>query len=318
MSDRGPRLPMSVRTRTMESASVVALELVPTDGAALPEWSPGAHIAVHLPAGMDRQFSLCGDPANRTAYRIAVLLERDGRGGSEFVHNHLLVGDTVDVSQPLNNFELMPSSAFHFIAAGIGITPILPMLKVAQKSAADWNLTYLGKSRTSMAFLDHLDAYGDRVRICPKDEVGRQNLRAVLGPPAPNTAVYACGPERMLSEVEDIMTTWQPGSLHLERFTPKRHPADTEGPSAFDVKLALSNLLLRVPADTSILSIVEEAGVFAPSSCREGTCGTCETLILSGVADHRDSVLSPEEQESNESMMICVSRAKTPLLELEL
>lgn len=314
----GKRLSMSVRRRVPMSTSVLALELVRVDGGRLPDWSPGAHIALHLPNGMERQFSLCGDPADRLAYRIGVLLEPDGRGGSEFIHHHLHEGADIDISEPLNTFGLTQATRYHFVAAGIGITPILGMLDAAESFGADWKLTYLGKSRDSMAFLEELQRFGDRVSLYPKDEVGRQDLSALIGEPAYDTLIYVCGPESVLSDVEGAMSVWPSGSLHMERFAPKaKSPFEPEAGS-FAVKLARSGLLLQVPPDKSILSVVEEAGLIVPFSCREGTCGTCETMILAGEADHRDSVLSAEEQECNETMMICVSRATTPLLELDL
>jgi ferredoxin len=192
------------------------------------------------------------------------------------------------------------------------------MLDAAEGFGAEWNLSYLGKSRGSMGFLDELQGFGDRVRLYPKDECGRQDLSALIGEPVQETLVYACGPESVLTDVEATMAAWPSGSLHVERFAPKANSSLESDVGSFEVKLVQSGLLLQVPPGKSILSVVEDAGIVVPFSCREGTCGTCETLILAGKADHRDSVLSPEEQESNETMMICVSRAMSPLLELDL
>jgi ferredoxin-NADP reductase len=308
---------MSVRKRVEVSPSILVLELAWVDGTALPAWNPGAHIALHLPNEMERQYSLCGNPADREVYRIGVLREPGGRGGSDYIYNHLHEGATIEVSEPINTFKLAQSPRYHFIAAGIGITPILRMLDAAESFGAEWNLTYLGRSRGSMAFLDELERFGDRVSLYPKDESGRQDLSALIGESVQETLVYACGPESVLSDVEATMASWPSGSLHVERFAPKATSPESDVDS-FEVKLVQSGLLLQVPPDKSILTVVEEAGIVVPFSCREGTCGTCETLILAGKADHRDSVLSPEEQESNETMMICVSRAMSPLLELDL
>jgi ferredoxin-NADP reductase len=221
------------------------------------------------------------------------------------------------VRGPRNNFPLAPSPRYLFIAGGIGITPMLPMVRAAVAARAEWQLVYGGRQRSSMAFLDELAGHGERVRVWPQDEAGFLPLDELLGQPQPDTLVYCCGPEPLLSAVERGCAGWPRGALHVERFVakPLTEPVRTE---AFEVRLASSGLTLTVPVDRSILSVVEEAGVGVLSSCGEGTCGTCETPVLEGVPDHRDSVLDAEQREAGDCMMICVSRSCTPRLVLDL
>jgi ferredoxin-NADP reductase len=234
-----------------------------------------------------------------------------------FVHDRLSAGDTVRVRGPRNNFELADSPRYEFIAGGIGITPILPMIAAATAAGADWRLLYGGRYRDSMAFLDELAPYGDRVTVAPQDETGLLDLDSVLGTPRPDTLVYCCGPEPLLAAVEERCRAWPPRSLHVERFSARPLSAPVRA-EAFDVELARSELRLTVPPDRSILDVVEEAGIGVLSSCAEGTCGTCETGVLSGLPDHRDSVLTEEERAAGDCMMICVSRSCTARLVLDL
>jgi ferredoxin-NADP reductase len=221
------------------------------------------------------------------------------------------------VRGPRNNFPLARAKRYLFIAGGIGITPMLPMIRAAKAAGAEWELVYGGRERSSMAFLDELAGYGDRVRVWPQDEHGFLPLPELLGVPQPDTLVYCCGPGPLLDAVEAACATWPAGSLHVERFVakPLTEPVLTE---AFEVHLARSDLTLTVPVDRSILSVVEEAGVGVLSSCGEGTCGTCETGVLEGTPDHRDSVLDPTQRAVGDCMMICVSRSCTPRLVLDL
>jgi ferredoxin-NADP reductase len=255
--------------------------------------------------------------AETTAYRRGVLRDPDGRGSSRFVHDRLRAGDTVRVRGPRNNFPLVDSPRYLFVAGGIGITPVLAMIRAAETGGAHWELVYGGRRRASMAFLDELAQYGDRVSVRPQDETGLLDLDTLLGTPRPDTLVYCCGPEPLLAAVEQRCAGWPRGALHVERFAPRpqTEPVRTE---AFEVVLQRSELTLTVPPDRSILSVVEEAGVGVLSSCAEGTCGTCETAVVEGVPDHRDSVLDPEEREADDCMMICVSRSRGPRLVLDL
>jgi ferredoxin-NADP reductase len=289
---------------------VVRLTLRAPGGEPLPPWEPGAHVDLLLPGGV-RQYSLCGRPEDTSAYQVAVLREADGRGGSAHVHDRLLAGHRVRVAGPRNHFALVDAERYLFLAGGIGITPILPMLDRVARAGREWQLVYGGRTRASMAFTAELARHGDRVTFRPQDEHGLLDLPRLLAELRPGTAVYCCGPEPLLAAVEAL----RPGDLHVERFTAK--PDD--GPrTAFEVELAGSGRVLPVPADRSILEVVEEAGVTVLSSCREGTCGTCETGVLGGTPDHRDSVLTEAERLESEVMMLCVSRACSPRLVLDL
>ncbi|MFI5586222.1 PDR/VanB family oxidoreductase [Amycolatopsis sp. NPDC051758] len=285
-------------------------------GDQLPAWAPGAHVDLLLRPDLVRQYSLCGDPGDRSVLEVAVLRERDGRGGSAFVHDALLAGDRVRIRAPRNNFPFVRAERYLFVAGGIGITPFVPMLAAAEASGVDWQLLYGGRSRSSMAFAAELrQRYGDRVLVWPQDEAGLLNVRGILGAAEPATTVYCCGPEPLLAVAEEVCAGLPGLALHLERFVPKENTGAATG---FDVELARSGLTLTVPADRSILEVAEDAGVPVLSSCREGTCGTCETTVLGGVPDHRDSLLTREERAANETMMICVSRARGRKLELDL
>jgi ferredoxin-NADP reductase len=296
---------------------VVTLTLCAADGSALPHWEPGAHLDLILGAAPTRQYSLCGDPDDTHHYRVGILRDPNGRGSSLYVHDTLQEGDTVRIRGPRNNFPLTSSPRYLFIAGGIGITPLLPMIRTVEAEGADWRLVYGGRQRTSMAFLEELSRYGDRVSVRPQDETGLLDLDSLLGVPEPGTLVYCCGPEPLLAAVEQHCAAWPAGALHVERFAP-RPQGDPVRNEAFEVVLERSERTLTVPPDRSILSVVEEAGVGVLSSCAEGTCGTCETAVISGEPDHRDSVLNQLEREANDCMMICVSRSCGPRLVLDL
>jgi ferredoxin-NADP reductase len=312
-------LRLTVSRREAVADGVVAIELADPSGAELPAWAPGAHVDLRLGPGLVRQYSLCGDPADRAGWRIAVLREPDGRGGSQYVHDKLHEGVHVDVRGPRNHFPLEPSPRYLFIAGGIGITPIMPMVAAAASAGAEWELHYGGRSLSSMAFRTDLsEAYGTRVTVHPQDEVGLLDLDTILGGPRPGTLLYCCGPEPLLRAVERrCAAAWPEGALHVERFSPKEQGEPLRH-EAFEVELAQSGLTVTVPVDRSILDVVEAAGIQVLSSCQEGTCGTCETAVLAGEVDHRDSLLTPDERAANDTMFICVSRAACPRLVLDL
>ena len=297
-----------VRSAEVVADGVVALSLAGDD---LPDWTPGAHIDLILGDGLVRQYSLCGRTGDPDRWRIAVLETPDSRGGSRAVHR-LTAGRTVRVRGPRNHFPIVASRRYLFLAGGIGITPLLPMIHEVSAAGADWELHYGGRTLTSMAFTDELP--GDRVHLVPEDTHGRLDLEAILGTPRPDTLVYACGPEGMLAAVERRCAAWPAGSLHLERFTAD---VDRTG-EPFEVVLERSGRTLVVEPDTSIFETVRAAGVSVLGSCLEGICGTCETEVLDGEVDHRDSVLDDDERASNEVMMICVSRCRGSRLTLAL
>jgi len=315
-SERRSDLVVSAREESAEG--VVALTLTDPEGAALPAWTPGAHIDVLLADDLVRQYSLCGSPADQRNWRIAVLRDDGGRGGSRQVHEMLQVGSTVAVRGPRNHFPLHDAPRYIFVAGGIGITPILPMIGLAEESGADWELWYGGRGRSSMAFLADLEQHGERVTVWPQDEKGLLPLERILGTPSEGTLVYCCGPEPLLTAVEAQCTSWPSGTLHLERFSAKPQPAGAGEPAGFEVVCQRSGVTVSVPPDKSIIEALEENGISVLSSCLEGVCGTCETKVLEGIPEHRDSLLTEEERESNEYMMICVGRSRSDRLVLDL
>lgn len=307
-----------VSERTQEAEDVVSLVLTDPAGGELPAWTPGAHVDLLLTAELTRQYSLCGSPADRSRMRLGVLLDRAGRGGSRHVHDRLQPGSVVPVRGPRNNFPLVAAPRYLFLAGGIGITPLLPMVAEAESTGADWRLFYGGRRRDSMAFRDELAAYGERVEVWPEDERGMLDLAAILGTPQPGTLVYACGPEGMLQAVEGRCAPWPAGALHVERFAAKPTGEPPPAPTTFEVVCQRSGITVTVPADRSILEVVQDAGVNALSSCLEGVCGTCETAVVEGEPDHRDSLLTDDEKAAGDYMMICVSRSRGERLVLDL
>jgi ferredoxin-NADP reductase len=310
-------LTLEVRAKETVADGVVALTLGHPDGTRLPDWTPGSHIDLVLPDGTTRQYSLCGDRWDPYTYRVAVLREPAGRGGSAYVHDRLAPGERVGVGGPRNHFPLVPADRYLFLAGGIGITPLLPMIHQAELMGIDWQLVYGGRSRASMAFRAELEAaYGDRVHQVPQDECGLPDLAAWLSEPAPGTKVYCCGPGPLLAAVEEACAHWPPYSLRTERFT-----AALAGPvrrAPFEVELRRSGRTVTVTEDTTVLRALRGAGVDVLSSCEQGVCGTCLVPVLDGTPDHRDSVLAEHERAAGDCMMPCVSRCRSPRLVLDL
>ena len=309
-----------VAGRDVLADGVVALSLDDPTGRPLPGWTPGAHIDVILSASLVRQYSLCGSPADTHSWRIGVLRDPQSRGGSDFVHDKLHVGSSVRVRGPRNHFPLVSAPRYQFIAGGIGITPMLPMIEAAEAAGAQWRLAYGGRMRASMAFVEGLVAYGERVTIWPQDEQGLLDLPGILGSAREDTLVYCCGPEALLSAVEGACASRPPGALHLERFAAKPG-ADQSASGAlesFEVVCQRSGITVTVPAERSVFEVLEDAGVSVLGSCLEGICGTCEAAVIEGTPDHRDSVLGDEEQARNDAMMLCVSRSLSDRLVLDL
>lgn len=308
-----------------EADGVVSLTLENPDGGALPAWEPGAHIDLLLPNGLLRQYSLCSDPADSLQWRVAVLHEPEGRGGSDFIHTQLRPGDAVEVRGPKHNFRGDAGTPGErlFIAGGIGITPLLPMVRAAAAAGEPWRLLYLGRSRRSMAFLDELaalDPDGTRARIHAKDDAGPLELGDYLAE-AGGAVVLACGPARLLAELRTAHAEGMVAGLAFEDFGSAEEPdggaAGQAGNAPFVVETA-DGTEVEVSADESILDALHRAGVPALNSCRKGTCGTCETPVLDGVPEHRDGILSDEEREANDTMMICVSRCRGARLVLDI
>ena len=312
----------TLRVVAKEAAAegVVSLVLADPDGGDLPEWSPGAHLDLVLGENLIRQYSLCGDVADRSRLRVAVLREPASRGGSRSVHEDVSVGDLIAVKGPRNNFPLVDAPSYLFVAGGIGITPMKPMIAEVDARGAEWMLLYGGRTASGMAFADALtQQYSDRVQVRPQDEYGLLDLDAALDALTPGTAVYCCGPEPLLAAIEEKCKSRSGVELHLERFAPKVIESENDGPAeGFDVVLDRSGKTVTVSADETVLDALLREGVEVDFSCREGTCGTCEQTVLDGVPDHRDSVLDDDEQAANDCMMVCVSRSCTPRLVLDL
>lgn len=313
-------LKLRVEYKTSAAEGITGLSLVDIEGRPLPAWTPGAHIDVNLGNGLVRQYSLCGTVEDPSQWKICVLREPAGRGGSQRICDSLEVGDVLDVRGPRNNFELLPAAEYAFIAGGIGITPLLPMIERAESSAIPWTLTYGGRSLASMAEAEMLQQkYGSKVVLWPQDEQGHIDLAGIIHSLGSDTLVYCCGPEPLLKALDTVRTEAgiAGNRVRTERFAPKE-PESPMRDSTFEVEFARSGVTARIEPGQSILAAAQEAGLPVLFSCSEGTCGTCETEIVSGVADHRDSVLTEEEQQAGETMMICVSRAACPKITLDL
>lgn len=287
------------------------------DGRALPEATPGAHITIALPNGLERQYSLvlCGERSQR--YTVGVKLDPASRGGSRYMHESLRVGSELCVSGPLNNFPLSPDPApAVFIAGGIGITPIYSMVHERIRRRLPWSLHYACRSRADAAFLQELGRYREVHLHFDEEQAGRVlDIAAIVAAQPREAHLYCCGPAPMLAAFEAVTGGRPPERVHVEYFT-ARHEAATEG--GFVVELARSGREFLVPPGRTILQVLREAGIDVPSSCEEGVCSACETRVISGVPDHRDSVLSPDERAANRTMMICCSGCKGDRLVLDL
>jgi cytochrome P450/ferredoxin-NADP reductase len=316
MNAAATEIDLRVAARREVAEGVVELTLTDPTGAQLPSWTAGAHVELILGPSLTRQYSLCGSPTDESSWKIGVLREPNGRGGSAHVHAKLTEGSPVRVRGPRNHFPLVPSPRYQFIAGGIGITPILAMIEAAEARGAQWNLLYGGRSRASMAFLDKLES-DERVTVWPQDENGLLDLPSVLGATRPDTLVYCCGPGALLDAVEEGCASWPDGSLHLERFAAKKVEAPEDALDSFQVECARSGLTVTVSEGKSIYGELEDAGVDVLGSCMEGVCGTCEADVLEGTPDHRDSILSKSERERGATIMLCVSRSLSKKLVLD-
>jgi tetrachlorobenzoquinone reductase len=309
--------PLAVQQHRHLAEGVLEVVLGSPEGEDLAPWEPGAHVELLLPSGLRRQYSLCGDPADRRSYTIAVLEEPQGRGGSAELHRIARTGAVLQVRTPRNDFPLVDGPRYLFLGGGIGITPLLPMIERLTAQGVPWTLVYGGRSRTTMAYLDRLGRHGEAVDVWPEDERGRPALKELLTAQEPGTLVYACGPPGLLDAVIAAHAE-VPGlpPLHFERFAASG-PIDTSG-GAFEVVLAKTGKSLVVPEGTSVLKTVRTVLPRLSFSCEEGYCGECETTVLEGEVDHRDDFLDEDEQAAGDTMMICVSRCRGPRLVLDL
>jgi phthalate 4,5-dioxygenase reductase subunit len=304
-----PSLPLRI-VRTAAAAKDIRLfELKRDDGGDLPEFTPGSHISLRVPNGLVRKYSLCNDPAERDRYIIAVLREAAGRGGSASLVDEAKDGDEILIAPPRNDFPLVKSPAsYTFIAGGIGITPIMSMIRHLRSTGGRFKLYYCTRSPEQTAFRDELSGPEFRGQAVIHHDGGDLARALDLWPvlEQPKGHVYCCGPRGLMTAVRDMTGHWSPSAVRFEAFTePQKYTADDK---PFRVRLARSGIVVEVPAGTTILDAIRAAGHRAASSCESGTCGTCRTRLIAGEADHRDLVLADNERTDN--IMICVSRAR--------
>lgn len=293
-----------ITKREMLAPDVVAWTLADPQGGLLPSWTPGAHIDVRLPSGRRRQYSLCGSPGRRTEYRIAVRRIAEGGGGSIEMHEGFDVGDTCEFEGPRNAFYLVTDERdVLFVIGGIGVTPILPMLRLAQQYGINWRAVYAGRSRQYMPLLDEVTSVApERVTVWADDERGRfATTTELLADAGPATAVYVCGPPAMLEAVRAACDQRAAAPLHYERFSP---PPVVDG-TPFELELRRSQRVLDVPDNRSALDVMLDRDPTAAYSCRQGFCGTCKVKVLAGEVDRRGRAA-----EGDDEMLVCVSRAR--------
>ena len=301
------------------AGGIVLFELRDPGGKELPPFTAGAHLTVQVPAGMRRNYSLSSNPAETGYYQIAVKRDPGGRGGSVSMADDVHLGDLVLISEPRNNFELHPrADKFLFIAGGIGITPVLSMMRhLKAQGHQDFQLVYCTRDPENTAFFTELTGpeFGPHVHM--HHDYGDLNNAMDFWPvfETPGKAhVYCCGPRGLMDAVADMSGHWPSGSIHFESFGVDASVYAEN--TAFSVKLQKSGISVPVSAGQTILEALRSAGLQVPSSCESGTCGSCKTRLLAGEAEHRDMVLSDEEKAGN--IMVCVSRAKSPELVLDL
>jgi vanillate O-demethylase ferredoxin subunit len=319
-------LRLHVTAYRAEARGIVSVELRDPHGMPLPAFAPGAHIEIAFPPrsgeerGLIRHYSLCNEASETHRYVVAVGLAADSRGGSLAMHETVRVGSRLMVRPPRNNFALVADAGhYRFIAGGIGITPILSMLRWCETHGKSWSLLYCTRNRQRTAFHDELRAYGDRVRFHFRDEQGGPaDVDDELSQAKPNEHVYCCGPRSLMLAVGVAGVKRTSGTVHFEWFSAKEVAHSQPAAGAFDIVLRKSGLRLQVKPDRSVLETLEDSGISVPSSCRDGLCRSCETPLCAGEADHRDYVLSDDERKAQKSMIVCVSRSKTPVLELDL
>lgn len=309
-------IPMRLEAIRYGAAGINLYEFVPVDGRELPAFTAGAHIDLHLPGGLVRQYSLCNPQGERHRWVVGVKRDAKSRGGSSHMHEQLRVGTVLPVAGPRNNFELHEEAAASvLVAGGIGVTPIACMAQRLRELGRPFELHYAVRRREEAAFLRELA--GDGLRLHVDDESGGAPLdvAAIVRAAPADAHLSCCGPAPMLDAFEAAAQGRPAGFVHVERFAAKEAAAAEGG---YTVKLARSGRCVSVPPGQTILEALRGAGLSVPASCEQGICGTCETRVLEGTPDHRDSLLSEEERAANKVMMICCSGSKQDLLVLDL
>ena len=309
-SDEPPMMPLRVTRNQTIADGIHLFEFRDPAGGPLPEFSAGAHIAIRTPSGLLRKYSLCNDPVERDRYQVAVKREVNGRGGSCNLIDNVMAGDELMVAAPVNDFKLPPRAQdFVFIAGGIGITPIMAMIRQVRAEGKRFRLFYCTRSPETTAFIDELSAPEFAGLVTIHHDRGDPNcsldLKPILAERRNREHLYCCGPRPLMEVVRNMTDHWSSTAVHFEAFSEaETHKA---GDKPFRVRLARSGKMVEVPVTETILEVLRENGLEVPSSCETGTCGTCRTKMLAGEADHRDLVLA--EHERSEHIMICVSRA---------
>jgi vanillate O-demethylase ferredoxin subunit len=306
-----------------EAQDVRSFTLVAAGPQSLPPFAAGSHIDVHVETGLVRQYSLCSDPADVATYQIAVKREPTSRGGSQHMHERVREGDVLTISAPRNNFALVPSARHHLlVAGGIGITPLLGMARQLARAGAEFSLIYFSRSIAHTAFHDLLSTPEYRGRVTfhyalEPDQV-RAYLRKILWTRPPEGHLYLCGPRPFMDLVESTAApTWPPDAVHLEYFS--ADPASLAGPKdSFIVRLARHGGEFEITEGRTIIEVLGENGVTVETSCEQGVCGTCLTGVIEGEPDHRDVFLTDAEKRANDRITVCVSRAKSARLVLDL
>lgn len=304
----------------LEAKNIISIELREPNNHELPSFSAGAHIDLKLDIGLFRSYSLLNSPGDRDRYLIAVLKNADGQGGSRFIHEELRVGQRLSCTLPRNNFPLDEAAERTvLVAGGIGITPILSMMDRLVAAGKNFRLLYCARSRNEAAFVEYIAAnFGDNASFYFDDEHGGPpDLMGILANQPKQTHFYCCGPAPMLEAFEKVCSASGYENTHIERFAA---PLDVarEDLQDYEVFLKKKGITVKVPRGTPMIDALEEAGVDIPFSCREGVCGACETRVLSGIPEHRDSVLSIREQVLGQKIMVCVSGCKSASLTLDL
>jgi vanillate O-demethylase ferredoxin subunit len=312
-----------VAQKAVEATDICRLELVHAKAGALPAFTAGAHIELHLPGEIRRAYSLCNDPAETHRYVLGILKDPQSRGGSRAVHEQLKVGDELNISLPRNHFELDPKAQSSLLlAGGIGITPLLAMAEQLERQQASFELHYTTSTSERMAFAERLACapYARNVHLYLSQEnpARRLDLDSVLAAPAAGRHLYVCGPQRFIDAVLASASQhgWNEACLHWEFFAGA--PTDSAGDTAFELEIASSGQVVPVAPGQTALKALLAAGVDVPMACDQGVCGTCLTKVLCGEIDHRDLYLTPEEQADGDQFLPCCSRAKSPRLVLDL
>jgi len=315
--DAAGTIAMRLTGITYAADQVHLYEFRPVSGAPVPRFTAGAHVDLHLPNGLVRQYSIANSEEQRDRYVLGVKRETAGRGGSRFMHDELRVGAVLAVGGPRNNFPLVEAAAHSvLIAGGIGVTPIVSMVARLRSLGGSWELHYAVRRRSEAAFLDELRAGDGPVRLHVDEEQGGVlDVARVVGSAVQDAHLYCCGPTPMLEAFTVASAARPTHQVHLEHFSAAIAPPVESG---FVVELARSKLLVSIPPGQTILEALRAHGLKVQTSCEQGICGSCETRVLAGEPDHRDLLLSPEERATNEVMMICCSGSRSTVLVLDL